>query len=92
MDTFGFHIEEAIILNGFNVAQNESVLIRKWEVIKEVSGIKQGYAELTVDDLNDLPSADSFSGYHLYLGSSAIAVKSGMIVRMDKDGQWHEQK
>ena len=92
MDTaFGFHVEDELTLSGLNVTLGDSVLVRRWEVIKEVSGVKYVYAELIVDDSNNLPSADSFTGYHLYLGSLAIIVKMGTAVRMDKTGNWHHQ-
>ena len=88
---FGFHVEDDLTLSGLNQPLGDTVLVRRWEVIKEVNGIKHVYAELIVNDSNDLPNADSFSGYHLYMGSLAVMVKNGSTVRMDKDGSWHQQ-
>lgn len=47
-------------------------------------------AELWVDDVNELPTADGIEGYTLAQGSIAYAIRSGEIYVMDSEGTWHK--
>ena len=47
-------------------------------------------AELWVDSVSELPTADGIEGYTLAQGSIAYAIRSGEIYVMDSEGTWHK--
>ena len=47
-------------------------------------------AELWVDSVSELPTADGIEGYTLAQGSIAYAIQSGEMYVMDSTGSWYK--
>lgn len=58
-------------------------------------GLKKGdrsivEAELWVDSVSELPTADGIEGYTLAQGSIAYVIQSGVGYVLDSTGTWHK--